>query len=498
MSTTPVEVVQGASADVLVGISQQDPKQGEVLVSLTSLPAGVHSEQISIQPGETMGTLTIRADLTAAQGVVGGSLSAAYADSTAAKSQASLLSVLVRGKPGTLDETFGDKGVYQSAGLENAQLKALKQQADGKVVFVGHSDTAPGVRVGRLNADGSLDQTFATTGVLTTNAEGDTTYSSDPLTVIVQPAGTILVVSSTQVSGAAQVAFTRITAQGQPDPGFGTNGTVLIAAPAGVALRAANDSGDGKVLVVGSRGKLTNLSGGVGRYGQDGTVDAFGTTGGWAFFDKSLFSAADSVFPQAVANAKTSVDVSVVVQRGDAQFTRPALLRYAADGSGSPLATEASIGVVKETGGPQPVLEPALTERASSGPVLGLAIDGTVTLFAFKADGTTIDTSFGMSAAARTDAGKVASNLVEDGSGRLIYPVVPTSLGAFQIERQTPSGTLDQTFGEMGNGITTADVGGSGTAQTVAVLLQKDGRLLVGGSRTLGDTYGMAFARFWP
>ena len=89
---------------------------------------------------------------------------------------------------GTLDATFGSHGLAVLAlGSVRDNVRAILLQPDGKIVIAGNTQfslTAP-IRAGgdsfvaRLNADGSLDSTFATDGVFT--QDFDVAYSASVL-----------------------------------------------------------------------------------------------------------------------------------------------------------------------------------------------------------------------------------------------------------------------------------------------------------------------------
>lgn len=98
--------------------------------------------------------------------------------------------------------------------------------------------------------------------------------------VVVQPDGKLLVVGTVeQAAGNTDIVLWRLTAQGEPDTGFGVQGSVVI--DAGTADRAAGVAlqGDGKILVLGTVGSATTAWE-VRRYDSAGVLDtSFGTGG---------------------------------------------------------------------------------------------------------------------------------------------------------------------------------------------------------------------------
>jgi uncharacterized delta-60 repeat protein len=160
------------------------------------------------------------------------------------------------------------------AGDDRGWATAL--QADGKILLVGdsHNGTDRDFGVVRYDTDFTLDSTFGVSGVVTTpiGLAGDTATD-----VVVQPDGKIVVVGVATMA-TNDFAVVRYNADGTLDPTFGTGGivTTIVATPdrdgsaAGVALQPA----DGKIVVVGTVLKGgTNQEFAVVRYLTDGSLD---------------------------------------------------------------------------------------------------------------------------------------------------------------------------------------------------------------------------------
>ena len=142
----------------------------------------------------------------------------------------------------------------------------------GKLLAVGTSKTAKEqvVAVARWNADGSLDKTFAQTGMKKLGA-------GTPATVTAQPDGKVLVVLRAENGDPTVV---RLTDAGEVDAGFGDGGTTKrvfdgekLAYDFSAAARP-----DGRIYGAGTPLGATGF--GVGRLGQTGALDpAFGAGG---------------------------------------------------------------------------------------------------------------------------------------------------------------------------------------------------------------------------
>lgn len=189
---------------------------------------------------------------------------------------------LVRYNPnGSLDTSFGSGGIVTTnAGGSQSWAYAVAVLADGKVVAAGFSNALPGRSVLiRNNADGSLDSGFGTGGIALGTAGGGTLRS-----VVIQPDGKIVAAGWADVgaAGAADILVARYNADGSPDPLFGTGGYVQTGVGSlhdqaySVALQP-----DGRIVVAGfivpSAGAWNSA---LVRYNSDGTLDsAFGTDG---------------------------------------------------------------------------------------------------------------------------------------------------------------------------------------------------------------------------
>ncbi len=205
---------------------------------------------------------------------------------------------------GTKDTTFN------IGFLDNALTKKILLQPDGKIILLGefHSILGNGANYNfiRLNADGSQDMTFATSGAsysdfdmvlqadgkilvcggfqvrrLNSNGTVDSTFNTGSgfnyyvKSVAVQPDGKIIVVGDFSVfNGEQHLRIVRLLPNGSIDTTFNTgegfNGTA----------RTIKFQTDGKILVGGSFGSYNLISAwGVVRINTDGSHDSTFNTG---------------------------------------------------------------------------------------------------------------------------------------------------------------------------------------------------------------------------
>lgn len=201
---------------------------------------------------------------------------------------------------GTLDQAFGTADDGTENGIVNISLgdgndvaRDVAIQADGKIVLVGDSVVADGstnIIVARLNADGSIDESFGQSEDGTPNGFVATSLGdgNDTANAVVLDADGKIVVAGSRVAedGSSNILVARYDSAGVPDATFGASGD--DGTPEGfvnVSLGDGNDASrdlalqaDGKIVVVGdsvAADGSTNFV--LARLNADGTADdAFG------------------------------------------------------------------------------------------------------------------------------------------------------------------------------------------------------------------------------
>lgn len=151
---------------------------------------------------------------------------------------------------GTLDNSFGTTGkLLLSPGGETGSLEGLELDVDGKLVATGFlsGSTNYDFAVMRFNPDGTLDNTFSFDGMVTTDFDGASDQAKD---VKIQPDGKILVVGNV-FQGQAGIGLIRYNTDGTLDTGFGTNGKVVTTYGSYDYGESLALQPDGKAIVVG-------------------------------------------------------------------------------------------------------------------------------------------------------------------------------------------------------------------------------------------------------
>ena len=152
---------------------------------------------------------------------------------------------------GSLDSNFDFDGIVTSAIGNSSEGLSIALQLNGKIVVAGYRslNAVVDAAVVRYNTDGSLDLTFDSDGIVTTDISGfiDRVYS-----VGVQPDGKIVVAGISLESLNSNFLVMRYDTNGTLDPTFDTDGIVTIdVANYNESARSLAIQSDGKIVVTG-------------------------------------------------------------------------------------------------------------------------------------------------------------------------------------------------------------------------------------------------------
>jgi uncharacterized delta-60 repeat protein len=240
---------------------------------------------------------------------------------------------------GTLDTDFGVGGSTEAPPFNNLTPYAVATQPDSKIVVIGQAYGAPGGDsdvVARYTADGALDPTFGSEGyVSTVIGIGSVAYA-----VAIQPDGKIIVAGGCGVaddSSKSLFALARYNPDGSLDASFGTGGIVTTDVSNGTALaKGLAVQPDGKIVVVGLTDAVSTGSTAIlVRYLPNGSLDPSFGTGGKAIPSLPGFSYGAA---RAVALQPDGRIVAGGVYLNDSsQFSDIVMFRYRPDGTPDPL-----------------------------------------------------------------------------------------------------------------------------------------------------------------
>lgn len=179
---------------------------------------------------------------------------------------------------GTLDNSFNGNGIVTTdLGLTTDNARSIAIQTDGKILVTGYTvdNITVLIAVLRYNMDGTLDRSFDTDGVVTTGFGTGEDFGS---AVAIQADGKVVVAGATD----NDAALVRYTADGALDLTFGSAG--LVTNPIGKSSgRSVAIQQDGKIIMAGSLGYgaasdlmvarfISDLSVGVVAFSWVGTV----------------------------------------------------------------------------------------------------------------------------------------------------------------------------------------------------------------------------------
>lgn len=185
---------------------------------------------------------------------------------------------------GALDASFASGGVKVVAigdGYDFDYAYAVAIQSDGKIVVAGsggpYNGTTENFALIRLNANGSLDSSFGSSGKVTADIGGN---NDKAYAVAIQSDGKIVAAGSATISTYnASLAVARFNSNGTLDTSFGSGGKVTTnvgssnpSAAYGVVVQA-----DGKIVIAGIKEVYYMV---LARYTSGGLLDtSFGTGG---------------------------------------------------------------------------------------------------------------------------------------------------------------------------------------------------------------------------
>jgi uncharacterized delta-60 repeat protein len=395
---------------------------------------------------------------------------------------------------GALDSSFGDGGkTFTAFGGDES---ALALQADGKVVMVGGSVTD--FSLARYTTTGRLDAGFGSAGLVTTDIA---TAADQARGVAIQSDGKIVVVGSAVVGRTANnisnfdFAVARYLPDGTPDNSFSGDGKVttdfnLLADQANaVAIQS-----DGKIVVVGSA-TLTNpgfADFAIARYDTNGTLDS-------SFDGDGKVTTAVGARVDLARNVVVLADQTILVSGFSEVNSR--------DGTSSGALDTSFGGGSGKTSVPEHRLEDGLSVQSDGKIVIAGSVNVGVFparsshfgVMRFSANGSP-DNGFGtaglvtLAFTALNDFGRAIA-LQADGK---IVVAGQSSNGSnpdFGIARFNTDGTPDGSFGTGGKLSFSFFNAGDGAE---GVVIQPDGKIVVGGFVTSGTQFGYGLARVNP
>jgi len=396
---------------------------------------------------------------------------------------------------GNLDLSFGIAGkVTTAVGNGNDVGSAIAVQSDGKIVVTGntYNGTNFDIVVLRYNTNGTLDNTFGTSGKVTT-AIGSGTETGNA--VAVQTDGKIIVAGYSYTGTNADFAVVRYNANGTLDNTFGTLGKVVT--PIGSAADIAYGmvlQADGKIVLVGNSLNGTNSDFALVRYTTTGVLDATFGTGGKV--TTPVGSSSDYAYSVLV-----QPDGKLIAGgwSNDGFNINFALVRYTINGGLD--NSFGTAGIATATGGGADNYGRCIALQADGKVVM----TGDVTNGADYNFGTTrfnsngmVDNTFGTAGIVNTSLGSGDDDpygLVVQRDGKILVAGASFNGANFDFAsvRYLANGSMDNTYGNAGKVITSL---GSGSDYCNAILLQADNKVVLAGYSANGINDDVALLRY--
>jgi uncharacterized delta-60 repeat protein len=400
------------------------------------------------------------------------------------------------GPSGELDESFDGDGLQITAPF-GGKGSRMVMQPDGKFLIVGGTFTH--FIAARFNADGSPDTSFGSAGRVTTDVTGASRIQY-ARAVAVQPDGRIVLAGdATLANNTTAIALVRYLADGSLDSSFGGDGIVHEAAVAGHAYAVAIPP-DGKIVVAGDApvsGNASDLGDMlVARFESTGTLDSsFGSAGSITFdvttgtdLARNLVLLPDG----SMVVAGEAIGSDPDLQTGVAKLTASGALdsSFGTGGRLSILAANVGHGLALQPDG-KLLLAGGTTSFPSSFALMRLEADGSA------------DASFGNGGAvthrtstSTTGTGDIAYAIALRPDGRIYVAGKSGSINEdFGLVRFTAAGVVDTTFGTNGTSVVDFDGLNDGAEN---VVVQPDGKIVLGGYATPTSTDGYGLARVHP
>ncbi len=385
---------------------------------------------------------------------------------------------------GSLDNTFDADGTQTiDFGGTQDSLTSIVLQSDGKIVASGYASNGGNIdfATARLNADGSLDNTFNTNGKQTTDFGSTNDYANS---VAIQGDGKLIVLGYTIKGANTFIAAARYNQDGTPDISFNGDGLLVPLIQQGdTRYTCTTTQADGKILAAGYTWDGAKYNFAIVRYNTNGVPDnTFSDDGKQTTEFNSFESKANAIAIQ--SDGKILVAGSVGSNSGIVRYNTDGSLDNTFDNDGM-LTTDfgASEGVSM-------VIQPDGKILIGGNALARYNTDGSPDL-SFDGDGK-MATPFHNGAPFR------CNSIAVQPDGKIIISGPDNGQDEFIVARYNMDGSVDNTFvdnifnivGEKH--IVSAD--DPATIRGKSLAIQNDGKIVVGGYSEMN--YKSAYSSF--
>jgi uncharacterized delta-60 repeat protein len=386
-----------------------------------------------------------------------------------------------------LDPTFDGDGIITTSINELNFGNDLAIQSDGKIVVIGTTfTTSQDFAVTRYNPNGSLDTTFGSGGIVTTSFGNSATANA----VAISSDGKIVVAGNLSVNGTSEILVVRYNADGSLDSSFGSGGIVStliqdLASAEDVVLQS-----NGKIVVTGNTLSLGGPAGAptvasllLARYNSDGSLDN-------SFDGDGVFLAPSSLNSKPQFGHAVALQSDGKIVAGGQGLSGGSSIDFVVVRCNSNGSLDTSFGtggvVFTNLNDQRDVINDLAIQSDGKIVVAGTTNNQDFNIVGaiarYNTDGS-LDTSFGSNGiiAATITATDFENfngvTLQTDGKIVVAGDIEPGTGTAIEVKRYNADGSPDVTFDSDGSVLT--QVGGAASAKAVAV--QSDGKIVAAG-----------------
>ncbi len=377
---------------------------------------------------------------------------------------------------GDLDSTFSFDGYTTSYYNPNGSFTDIAIQTDGKIVATGHNGNNEMVTI-RYNNDGSVDNTFGVSGIVTKYFGGFWTRYNE-----IQSDGKI-VIGGTEYDGSnAYFSLLRYNTDGTVDSSFDFDGQASFLP--GIVNNNLGDlkvQADGKILIAGISANVTPYNDmTILRINADGSVDSTFDSDGYA--KKALTGFYPTIYSMAI-QPDNKILISGAIETGG--LHKYIILRFNGDGSCD--STFDTDGIVQSALTADHFFRSIVLQSDGKIVAIGQIIGSggkDFLLARFKTNGS-LDSLFGVNGIQVTDftfSDDYGYDVCVQSDNKIVavgYSISSTSYFYGAVARYDSAGTLDANFGSFGE---VTNLLGQFTAE-YSCKIQTDGRIVAVGSQ---------------
>lgn len=405
---------------------------------------------------------------------------------------------LTYAQPGSLDQTFGDGGkVVTNLNKQYEQINALGLQSDGKIVAVASTfdlTSYSSFKVLRYYSNGSIDSLFGVSGIAKSPFDGNDNEGDD---IIIQKDQKIIVAAAVSQS-ANGFGIIRYLKDGNIDSTFGENGKSFLQIPVSGIVRIKQLK-NGKFILAAHGYSMSGPEEyfRLTRINNNGSLD---TTFGSKGFVSTVLPYTYTSFNALSIDENGNMILGGYVTNSVLSDFDYLLVRYKSSGK-----IDSSFGVngyVRDDfSSNSSFVANIIAQPNNKTMVTGTEASGGNSFFAlalYNANGKP-DSSFGIN-------GKIISKNFSDmpadcltstldSSGKIVlggsfYDGIANDFG---LVRYNINGSIDSSFGDNGRVISDFD---NDYDLIIALIIQKDGKIVAGGRATFNGAQNIALARY--